>query len=236
MTADPARLLGASSSPLARELLGHGKNDAASELVRAAAQRAAEQALTGTLVSGGTTALSSSVLAKWLGAVLVIGAAGTGVALSVANDPPDSPLAVPRAVPSLPELEPRRVPPNAREPESVSFDDLPLAPASSSAQAPGRDSRPSPDRLEREIRILDRGRQALAAGNPALALRELDEHAAELEVLGPEAESLRIEALYASRRDSEATARAHRFLASHGQSPLAARVLSLKNAHEKAHE
>jgi len=233
MSADPVRLSDGSSSALARELLDHGKNDASGELVREVAQRAAEQALTGAVVSGGTTALSSSALAKWFGAVLVVGAAGA--AASVAPRDAAAPVAVPLSVPAAPAPGARETP-KVREPESVAFEELPLAPAASSGRALGSVSRPSPDRLEREIRILDRGRQALSAGNPALALLELDGHAAELEILRPEAESLRIEALYASGRQSEAVAHAQRFLASHGKSPLAARVLALKNAHAKAEE
>jgi hypothetical protein len=236
MTADPMRLADGSSSALVRELLGHGKGDAAGELVREGAQRAAEQALTGALVGGGTTTLVSSSLAKWLGSILLIGAAGTGLAVSLAPPGPAEPLPKARAVPEVPGPQATQAPPDEREPESVSFDDLPLAPAAPSGRAPGADARPSGDRLEREIGILDRARQALGAGNTALALAELDEHAAELEILGPEAESLRIEALFASGRTSEAVARANRFLASHGKSPLAARVLSLKNTHEKAQE
>jgi hypothetical protein len=234
MTADPMRLTDGSSSALVRELLGHGKSDAASELVREGAQRAAEQALAGALAGGGTTALFSSSLAKWLGSILLVGVAGAGVAASVAPADPKEPLPVARAVPAAPQIE--KAAPGAREPASVSFDDLPLAPAAPSGRALGGDARPRADRLEREIGILDRARQALGAGNTSLALAELDEHAAELEILGPEAETLRIEALFAGGQTSEAVARANRFLASHGKSPLAGRVLSLKNTHEKAQE
>ncbi len=237
MTADPMRLADGSSSALARELLGQAKGDAAGELLRASAQRAAEQALTGALAGGGTTTLVSSSLAKWLGSLLLVGAAGVGVVTALAPGESAEPVTAPRAVPAAAPAPAKRVTPSeAREPESVSVDDLPLAPAASSDRAVGRGARPSAsaDRLEREIAVLDRARQALGAGNTELALAELDEHATELEILRPEAESLRIEALYASGRQSEADARANRFLASHGKSPLAARVLSLKNTHEKA--
>ncbi|HEX6764398.1 MAG TPA: hypothetical protein VF103_02950, partial [Polyangiaceae bacterium] len=90
---------------------------------------------------------------------------------------------------------------------------------------------PAPDGLEREIRILDRVGQAITSDNPELALRELDEHAGDFRILAPEAQSRRIEALYASGRREEGDAFANRFLSTYGKSPLAARVRALRDAH-----
>jgi hypothetical protein len=227
MSLDPARLGDSSTSELARELLSLGREDAAGELVRQGARRAAEQALASALAGqAGATAWSLS-LAKWFGIGVGVGLVSVGIVAAVAPSPTAERAARPRPIPTA--IVQREV---HEAPAVVSIDELPLAPpVSMPTGRAARSQRPPPDGLEREIAILDRARKAVADGTPSLALRELDEHSADFRVLAPEAQSLRIEALYASGRRNEADAFANRFLTSFPQSPLSARVRALKEAH-----
>ncbi len=84
-------------------------------------------------------------------------------------------------------------------------------------------------RLADEVAALDRARTAMAAGDPAGALAAIDHYETTFErkMLGPEARTLRIEALMQAGRRGEARAAAARFLAADPSSTHARRVRSL---------
>ena len=88
--------------------------------------------------------------------------------------------------------------------------------------------------LGQQVAALDRAREALAAGNAAGALRQLDEYDREFPrgVLAQEATAVRIDAL-AQQGNLDAAARlAERFLAANPRSPNAARLrLLVQRAH-----
>jgi len=97
---------------------------------------------------------------------------------------------------------------------------------SRSADAPGERSK---DSLPKELSLLDSARRELASGNPAFALRVLDEY----ESLFPngrldaEATVLRIESLARAGDRTHLAAAAKAFLAKHPNGPYATRVRSL---------
>jgi len=84
-------------------------------------------------------------------------------------------------------------------------------------------------RLADEVAALDGARAALAAGNSAGALAALDDYdrSFDTQMLGPEAQTLRIEALLLAGRRGEARAAAARFLADHPSSTHGRRIRSL---------
>jgi hypothetical protein len=112
----------------------------------------------------------------------------------------------------------------------------PDSPARAVSSSPARgversekNPRPTDDALGEQVSALDRARHALASGDPASTLRQLDDYEARFprSALVEEAEVLRVESLLASN-DSAAAARvAGRFLAAHPGSPHAARIRAL---------
>jgi hypothetical protein len=80
--------------------------------------------------------------------------------------------------------------------------------------------------LSAQIELLERARARLRAGDGAGALEAVDRYDSELygTSLNDEAALLRIEALSATGRRSEASALAHGFVAAHPDSPLAERA------------
>lgn len=83
--------------------------------------------------------------------------------------------------------------------------------------------------LGAEVRALDNARAALRDGRPEAALRALSRYQARFPSgsLGPEADVVRIEALLAMGRTTEAHSLAERYLDHHGDSPAARHVRSL---------
>jgi hypothetical protein len=119
--------------------------------------------------------------------------------------------------------EPAPAPPAASE-DAPRLPDAPRA-----ASAPSLAARdPAPD-LAAEIALLDRAREALAAGEPARALAVLERYDREMPAgrLAPEAAYVRIEALLAAGDRAGADAAGRRFLAANPTSPHAKRVRAL---------
>lgn len=109
------------------------------------------------------------------------------------------------------------------------------APPSTSAPLTSATTPPTPSAkpdLAGESALLDRARSALGAGDPAGALRALDEHRKGYArpMLGIEAAVLRIDALERSGDHARAKTLGEAFLASHPDSPHAARVRTLIHA------
>ena len=140
-------------------------------------------------------------------------AESTGGALGASGKP-----AAPASEPTLDDAPAPRDEPGPR--------DAKPAPAAKATSAP---SAPAAPPLADEVAALDRAREALAGGDAAAALRQLEQHDRRFSsgALGPEAMVLRIEATSA-RGDAAAAARLGReFLAANPQSPHAARVRSI---------
>jgi hypothetical protein len=201
-------------------------------------------------------------LLKWIG----IGAlAGAGVVTTYVVTSSRAPVAPARAVvaaavappvaevakaaappPSSPSGAVDAPPPAAGDPEpaarlATSASPRAVAPASP-APAPAAvaaEATAAPDAkasLRDEVASLDRARGALAHGDGAQALRELDRHAAEFPhgALGPEATVLRIDALVRTGQRPAAEALAERFLASPALAAHATRVRSILHPHPAA--
>ena len=85
---------------------------------------------------------------------------------------------------------------------------------------------PRASTLEEETRLLLAAHQALVSGDPATALRLLDDHANRFpsSALEPERSADRVFALCAERNVSEARAAGSRFLSAHPSGPLSSRV------------
>jgi TolA-binding protein len=108
-------------------------------------------------------------------------------------------------------------------------DTAPPQPDTAPTSAPPPTQQAPAPSLADEVTALDTARAALARGDTARALADLDAYERRFPsgVLAPEADVVRIEALFASGDISAARGRAGRFLASHSNSPLAARVREL---------
>lgn len=113
------------------------------------------------------------------------------------------------------ETEPR-APPSVPVPRARKATGEPRGPAA-------RDAEPSRDALAEQTRMLLGAREALAAGDPAEALRRLERLAKRFPAGALEPERLAYEAIARCRLDPSAAA-AERFLARHPTSPHAARV------------
>ncbi|MEO7111681.1 MAG: hypothetical protein ABI183_14670 [Polyangiaceae bacterium] len=87
---------------------------------------------------------------------------------------------------------------------------------------------PHPSSLEEETSLLRSAHDALAAGDPARALRLLDEHASRFptSALEPERSAERVFAFCAEQQNDAAHAAAGNFLSAHPTGPLSARVRS----------
>jgi Outer membrane lipoprotein len=105
-------------------------------------------------------------------------------------------------------------------------EDLPTLADSSSADSPKNVGVPS---LAEEVAAIKSAKGALAGGNAAQALRELDAYKLHFPRgrLAQEATVVRIEALMGSGNQAAAGAVADRFLAAHPDSPYSARVRTL---------
>lgn len=235
---EPRRLLSELSDEDAfeRDLLLSGKRDAmpvaskrallASLGAGAAACAAAPSAVKGT-----------SALAKWLafgtlGAAAAVGTAVVVLRLTAAAPP--APKAAPAATlqaaaPPGPTDAPSATPPAESPPPRAA---IPAASASAPAtvtprKAPRATAPPvAPSALEAESVVLDQAREALGAGSPDRALGLLETHRQRFPrpALADEAFLLRVEALAARGDAAGVRALAEPWLASHKDSPYAARV------------
>jgi hypothetical protein len=169
----------------------------------------------------------------WLAAV----AALLAIAVVIVGRPPPQALIGPEQVhaprPPAPAESPRPPPPLAIEASPVPAPGVDAAPEpanlESDSSPPSRPRRPDPPRvpsLEAELALLDRARAELARGEPATALSSLDDYDAALKGtrLALEARLLRIQALAAHGKRTEAAKLAREFIARHPDSPLAERA------------
>jgi hypothetical protein len=182
--------------------------------------------------------LGAALLGKWaiVGAgVVALATAGTAV-YSVRSSSTSTPVTVappvafePPVAASVPQL-----PPSATaEASSAAAPPLPTA-AKTPPAAPSALEPPRALGLGQEVAALDRARDALAAGNAAGAIRQVDEYESQFPrgALAQEATALRIEALLQQGNRDAAVRLADRFLASNPKSPHAARIrLLVQRAH-----
>lgn len=256
---DPVRLLSrdGGATDFERELLGSWEGEQPTDEARTkvlaiaglAAGAAGLSAATGAV--GKASAAGSSIapkalavgtasLAKWI-VVGTVAAAAAGVTIyyGVARNAP-SPVAT--AGGSAPQrstsesIESAPLPPVSAALPALS---APLStkavPEVSSARgaSPSRralsEKATSDDALGEEVSFLDHARRALAGGDPAGALRQLDAFDARFPrgSLVEEAEVVRVEALLAEDDRASAAKVAARFLAAHPTSPHAARIRAL---------
>jgi hypothetical protein len=188
---------------------------------------------TGAAVKAGA-GVSGAFVAKWIGVGVVAAGITTGAAAVVSE------LASDQAAGVAPSASAARTMPNAAvatqrpEPQPLSATDRPRdEPANAAATGAPRGSGAAMPAavpgMAAEVRVLDRAREALRAGDSAGAMRALDEHGDRFAdgALGEEAELLRIEALLERGALEAAAAGAESFLAAHPKSSHRARVRSL---------
>ncbi|HEY4107315.1 MAG TPA: outer membrane protein assembly factor BamD [Polyangiaceae bacterium] len=119
--------------------------------------------------------------------------------------------------------------PNADSAQVTKLEDLPTLPDSSSSDSAHAAPASSAPSLADEVAAIKSAKSALAAGNAADSLQKLDAYRKNFPHgrLTQEASVVRIEALLKSGNQAAANAAADRFLATHADSPYAARVHSL---------
>jgi len=250
---DPERLRLSSDSDLERLLLRSGRTSAPARarqraILAATAALGAAGLTVGTAAATGLTAKTGSLLSlKWL---TVVGLAGLGAitAAAVVNDRRESAgshritearvqlasdrAPVPRSTPVAPSAAASIAPPAAEAPGAPAMAETPIvSPPVVARSEPSSTAEPtSPTTsVHAELATLEQARSALAAGDPAHALSILDSYGATFPraAMAPEATVLRIEALVRAGDRPAATRVGEAFLASHPQSPYAARVRSL---------
>jgi TolA-binding protein len=252
---DPTRLLSGETSDFEKELLrswnAEQPSDAARDRVLAiVGAGAVGGAVAAVAKVGGSIAPKAGVaggaaLAKWLaiGALGIVTASATvayvrhvrrashSMTTGAAHDV-DSERSPAVSVP-VNASAPAEATPRANEPAATT-----ATPPESSARstAPPRrgagtekSTHPGDPALGEQVSALDRARRALSDGDPAAALRELDEDEARFPrgALAEEAEVLRVESLLAAGDRATASRAGARFLAAHPASPHAARVHAL---------
>ena len=178
------------------------------------------------------TAVTTTLLFKWIGIGVVAGGVATGAAVGVSQftgEPQQMPAAsassatvevsartgqAPHQTGGVPQLNPAAEEPVEAEAPSVARFTSPAA---------------APSGLASEISLLDRARSALDGGDTNAALAALDEHGAKYDTgaLTEEAELLRLEALVQRRQTAAALSQGRAFLAAHPRSPHAGRVRRL---------
>jgi len=224
-----------------RLLLGLGLAGAVASLTAAASAHVARSAIAGAVSKGSGATSLMLVAAKWV-AVGVVGggilAGGVSVAVSPRLKAPVTSIDAKRAskAPAAQRSAPRAsdaaelsvpVPVASAEPaESKPVRATPLAPASatSSAQTSAHDGQ-----LGYEVRLIDRTREALAAGDFARASLELDtfEHVTKTGVLDREARILRIDVLQKLGQSGRARVLAGQYLKTYPNDAHAARLRAL---------
>ena len=162
---------------------------------------------------------AGGVAAKVTAAIVLIGVAGAGLFLALNTEPPPA-----RPATTAPVLSAASSPaPMDTVPETASS----AAPRAEAAEkrTPVASSRPA-DSLAEEVAILSQASAALHAGQPAAALRALDEHRRKFPrgALGQERASARIQALCALGRVKEARPELERLARTSPNSPHVARA------------
>ena len=141
-------------------------------------------------------------------------------AIAAAQLPPSAPIPAPQATP-------RPTPTGANEPPLGTFQPLTAAPSSASVPTHTSD-------LDSEVALLDSARSALKRDDPNTALTWLDRHARlGAPALAAEATLLRVQALIAAGRGSEARTVARRAVGSANTSAYAQRLNKLVGLPEK---
>jgi hypothetical protein len=230
---EPPRLHTEPESELERSLLAAGRSYTASTSSRARAL--ATLGVVGVTASSTTaaSAVTKASLTKWLAATAIVaGAAIPGVhylrqlsakpALtdtSAVNAGPSGaaiPRSLPASAPSAPIVDNTAAEPATADP--IATNAPPVATHTESKQATPA--------LAAELSALDTARSALANGDSAGALSDLDAYARNFPHgrLGLEAEVLRIDALAKSGQTVAARKRAEAFMKRHPDSVLASRV------------
>jgi len=175
----------------------------------------------------------AAALGKWaIVGASVVALATAGTVYSVRSSSTSAPAAMTGA-PPLAALLPVAAPVPQLPPPTTASAEAPTAPApllpTAAKTPPAAPPALEPPRalgLGQEVAALDRARDALAAGNAAGALRQVDEYESQFPrgALAQEATALRIEALLQQGNRDAAVRLADRFLASNPKSPHAARI------------
>jgi hypothetical protein len=244
---DPQRLLAEGASDFEKDLLRSWEAEQPSDAARAKVLAAAglgvalTAAATATklgAVAGGAVApkavaaAGGAVVAKWL-AVGAVGLALTGATVGymrhAAKVRRDEAAAAQGAAPAN---APPKPAPQVATPAPVSGglpEVAPTAPAAPHARPRATAPREHPSALGEQVSALDSARRALASGDAAAAIHQLDDYEARFPegALFEEAEVLRVEALVAEGDHAAAERAGQRFLAAHPNSPHAARVRAL---------
>jgi hypothetical protein len=180
-----------------------------------------------------TTGVASRTGLKWgIGSALGVGAGVAAFLLFSHHAPKAEPAPVSAPVtaaaptPDPTPLATLAAPNAAPSAQVTKLEDLPTLPDSSATDASHAVAAPS---LADEVAAIKSAKSALASGNAAQSLRELDAYRSHFPHgrLTQEASVVRIEALLKSGNQAAANAAADRFLAAHADSPYAARVHSL---------
>jgi hypothetical protein len=178
------------------------------------------------------TAVTTTVIFKWIGIGVVAGGVATGTAVGVSKltgEPATAPALSASAVSVDATPAPGQPRPHAagRSQLNPAAEEPVEAPAPNAARfaAPAE----SPSGLASEISLLDRARSALDGGDTNAALAALDEHGAKYDTgaLAEEAELLRLEALVQRGQTAAALGQGRAFLAAHPRSPHTGRVRRL---------
>jgi len=177
-----------------------------------------------------TSSAASSAAVKW-GVVSVVAIGASVVAFLSLQPKPLTPLASVSSTASAAPLSASQ-PAAAREPASADLvpvtkvEDLPTLADGSGSDTPKSVGAPS---LAEEVAAIKSAKGALAGGNAAQALRELDAYKLHFPRgrLSQEATVVRIEALINSGNQAAAGTIADHFLAAHPDSPYSARVRTL---------
>ncbi len=245
---DPQRLMGDGASDFEKELLRSWEAEQPSDAARAgvlaavgigvgaAAATAAKvgAAAGGSIAPKAAATVSAIAIAKW--AAVVVGVAAVGATFGYVRHA--SRLVAPHAAApaTAPEIVATAAP--VAVPADVPVEVPADVPSSDAPRARSNDARTrsSPrahssalGALGEQVSALDSARRALAAGDAASAVRQLDDYEARFPggALVEEAEVLRVEALLAEGDRASAARVGDRFLSAHPNSPHAARVRAL---------
>jgi hypothetical protein len=204
-----------------------------------AATAATTKAAAATKVSALAKATKVILAAKWT-MVAAVTTASVGTAVYVAETRPEKtetvqvvappaakPMAVPTAITAPIASAAPVVEPEEEEPAPVVVVKPAIAkPAPMGAEAA---SAKPVDTLRQELGLVEDARRALAAGDPSIALRHVDDHARRFPsgAFAVERDVIRIDALAAAGRRDEAASRARDFLARHPGSAQARRIATM---------
>jgi hypothetical protein len=201
------------ADPMLRRLLGSARTDAPSDLALRAAPAAiatllvansglaAGGAATGALAfakAGSTTVVGVTQLVKWFGIGALLGTASVATITATTSKPERTAPSAAASAPAPAKLESARVAWRANPPALPPASAAPLTSAQASVMARRND-------LALEVRLLDEARAALIAGDTERTLERLARaDSLRGRVLVPESTVLRVRALIAAGRVSEA--------------------------------